>query len=169
MTVTDGGWTAKDRACIELVFGLTGGELADEPWVIEREGDNPWVNHFWYENVPEWAESEFPEWPIRNYRTIVRDTMFGAPPDRLETWTKVATYMNSGETECPGRQEDSFSTPKGVHFEKSANDVPLVRADQCDGGNRCYYCEEKIGDEHGYIYLGDGWAEIVYVSDEEMN
>lgn len=154
MTVTDGGWTAKDRACIEQVFGLTGGELADQPWVIEREGENPWVNHFWYENVPEWAESEFPEWPIRNYRTIVRDIMFGAPPDRLETWTKVATYMNSGEAECPGQHED----------------VNRVRLDQCDGDtDRCYYCGEKVGEEHGYIYLGDGWAEIVYVSDEEMS
>lgn len=145
-TDTDnGGWTAQDRAQVEQVFGLTGGELADTPWIVDG-----WTFTFWYEFPPEYAEREF-DYTARNYRTAVRDIMFGAPPDRLGTWTKVATFQNSGEAECPGKSED----------------IDIVRVEQCgDDGRECYYCGGNVGAPHGYVYLGDGWAEIVYVEDE---
>lgn len=161
--MTTDGWTARDRAQIAEVFGLVGGELADHVWIEQADG-HEWVAHFWYEGFPEYAESDFDNW--HHFRTVVRDIMFGPPPERLGAWMKVATYMNSGETECPGRNEDGWGLPKGVHLVKSSDGINLVRADQCDGGDRCYYCDEKIGEEHGHIYIGDGWAEIVYQQDE---
>jgi hypothetical protein len=28
-------------------------------------------------------------------------------------------------------------------------------------------CEARIGEEHGFIYLGEGWVEAVYYSPDE--
>jgi hypothetical protein len=67
--------------------------------------------------------------------------------DPAGAWIRVGRYASSSETECPGQHEDEGS---------------IVRADHCVGGDRCPLCEEKIGEEHGYIYMGDGCSETLY-------
>lgn len=128
-----------ERAQVELVFGLTGGELNDDPWcptyVTETYGETrTYVATYNYDGPPEWAEDTHDDWATVTYRTMVRDNLIGcdAPSvvnDDNGTWQKVATYASSGETDC-----------------------------YCEGNDKaCYLCG---GD--GYVYVGDGWAEIVY-------
>ncbi len=131
--------TTNERAQVEQVFGLTGGELSDDPWIIADEKGQDWTFHFYYDFPPEYAERQF-DYTAHTYRTVVRDNMFGEPPDRFNGWTKKATFSNSGETECPYRNDP----------------LTLVATETCP------LCEALIGEEHGYIYIGDGWAEIVY-------
>jgi hypothetical protein len=128
---------AQETAQIAEVFGLTGGELESEPWrstaIKETSGTLYEVNSFWwYEGAPEW--SELAKDTSFEYRTQVRDILFGEPETVLQPgdWQLVATYLNSGETEC--------------HHA----DAGIADAD-------CPLCE---GD--GFIYIGDGWAEVVY-------
>ena len=128
---------ALETARIAEVFGLTGGELADEVWTEtaahEVSGTLYEVkSHWWYEGVPAWAEADYVDSPYE-YRTMVRDCLFGNPPARLSgKWEFVAAYQSSGETECHHR------------------DAGIADAN-------CQLCE---GD--GFVYLGDGWAEVVY-------
>lgn len=136
---------SKER--VEQVFGLTGGELSDEPWkckpVYEAVSDaSPWKFRFWYEGVPDYAASEFPDkWDIE-HRTVV--TYSSDTPEIFEDedgrWYKVASWSSSGEAECPG-----------MHMDDPKDELP------------CKLCEGE--DEHGHVYLGDGWCEIVYRQD----
>jgi hypothetical protein len=138
-----------ERQQVEWVFGLTGGELDDEPW-----------NGFRYnfEGVPDWARPDFKDRYDREYRTVVSCFLYGGPPERIVDasgeWTLQATYGSSGETECPLRdiapeeQEAIYA-----HREKQFN-LPHIE--------RCFLCDEERGDDHGYIYLGDGWADCVF-------
>lgn len=122
---------------IMCVFGLGGGELSDEPW----DG----VCKYWYEGVPEYAE-EFgsarygsydtdEDGNLWEYRTALLNELYGyfdTPPG----WERLARYNNSGERDCwwcgPGTGNE----------------------DERDG---CLLCE---GD--GYVYLGEGWGEVVF-------
>lgn len=171
-----------EREQIEQVFELTSGDLSDEPWEMKsapewaqgfqpkcpacgnyllpctatatgiHPGFEPYRCTYWYEGVPEYAEESFPELnhhdiysTTHEYRTIVRDVTFGSPPERtIDGWERVATFTSSGETECPERGGYAW--------------VPTVD----EGSGPCYLCEAKPGEEHGYIYIGDGWAEVVY-------
>jgi hypothetical protein len=67
-----------------------------------------------------------------------------APPERIADaegiWELQATFVSSGEAECPQGTES-------VEEE------------------RCPLCDEARGQSHGYIYLGDGWAEAVFRND----
>jgi len=150
-----------EREQIEWVFGLTGGELADEPWTVlgapihffrhdplQTEAMDEHVFPYWYEGVPDY--SEIRDKYSETYRTVVVDEMGGPVPGALldkegGIWKKIRSFRNSGETECPGRQDE------GVVTESSASN-----------GKYCDYCEANIGEDHGYIYLGDGWGEVIY-------
>lgn len=137
---------ALETAQIALVFGLTGGELESEVWTETEElesGTVITVNSFWwYQGVPSYAEEDFvaDRWTVsmdREYRTQVRDCMFGGPALRLSGgWTLARSYASSGELECLCKQDDAQDTAS----------CPL-----CEGG--------------GYVYIGDGWAECVYWRD----
>jgi hypothetical protein len=170
-----------EREQIEWIFGLTGGELSDASWgyVHETSGlstdpDNKCIPcdahgrsvgaypfepdyyvhtgafRYWFDGAPEYVASEYRD---QNVRTAVTCALFGMPPEILwdvtdgTRWKRVAFYQSSGETECPGQHEDTDK----------------VTADHTAGGNVCVLCDEEIGTEHGYIYLGDGWGEAVYV------
>lgn len=152
-----------EREQIKWVFGLTGGELADKPWEFEefhetlkhdanynfRTAREPRAGAFryWYDGVPDYAEirDKYSE----TYRTVVVDELFGAAPSAIRDgqgiWKKVRSFRSSGETECPGRQDEGD-----------------VTKDSASNGEYCDYCEANIGEEHGYIYLGDGWGEVIY-------
>jgi hypothetical protein len=141
-----------DREQIEWVFGLTGGELNDRPFVTKDHGQFV----YWYDGVPEYASSDYPYRFDREYVTLVSYSFCGTPFETLEDlegnkWVLQSVFGNSGETECPG-QHEGFG---------------IVTDGHTAGGDRCYLCDEKRGDKHRYIYLGDGWAEVVYRKEEE--
>jgi len=169
---------AKEREEIEQVFSLTGGELEDKPWHYVRwvqqrpdwgkdqkqEHDyksDPGKLRFWYEGVPDYAGGDFKDQyhPRVEYRTAVYDRSCGhiGPDDLIEDddgsiWRCVAWFASSGEVQCPLWDND-----EGDH---------LVKDEDCknpDMPDVCYLCEHDVhGDEHGYIYLGDGWGEGVF-------
>jgi hypothetical protein len=129
---------------IEWVFGLSGGELEEEPW-----GD--WQH--WYMGVPEYAGPEHTD-PTVEYRTAILDCSYSQPPEKLDGWALDTIYHSSGETECPGGWMGD-----GLVNRNSAVCVP----DNRGGKYRvCPYCEAREGTKHGMIYIGDGWVEAVY-------
>lgn len=141
-----------ERAQIQEVFGLTGGELESEPWDLPCTDAYGKLQSFhcayWYEGVPEWAGSDFPDVDgdtTHEYRTVVRDVTFGPPPEyTLDGWERVKVYSNSGEVECPYRQ------------------VNPGEEVQAAGTDPCPLCEEPLDQPHMYVYIGDGWAEVIY-------
>lgn len=160
---------SNEREQVAEVFGLTGGELEDTPWVTTEAldtqhlalnvllGEPPQRSfHFtyWYQGVPDYAQ-DLDDWPDYEYRTVCRDEMFGQVPDAVTdedgTWTRVARYPTSGETECPYQDFDGAPIPTKEH------PCPLCEAD----GIPTNLGESPI-QFHGFIDIGDGWAEIVY-------
>lgn len=150
-----------EREQVEFVFGLTGGELDDEPiefFLLPRERwehVNPVTRHYTYDGVPEWAGSDFPDKYDSgvSYFTIVEAGIdYGSILTEAiqfadgKVWVKVEQYVHSGETECPAG---------------SCGDDETVGEDSTEGFAECPLCGEKAGEKHGYIYVGPG-AETVY-------
>lgn len=157
-----------EREQIEWVFVLTGGELADKPWrgsYLSRFGG--WahcVHHYWYDDTPEYAERELKNAEHWNAEFITLITWGGgfldAPPafvrrNRIH-YKLVATYTNSGETECPQCQRDDRET------------TPLTRRERnwSNGQWECSLCEEYLEPDRthpkrSFIYIGEGY-EAVY-------
>lgn len=161
-----------EREQVEQVFSLTGGELSDRPWPVvyastlsdgtehTTKDGRSWAAYqsdfrYWYEGAPSYADDEFSRDERsgnsgeRNIRTAVTCALFGMPPAELWDvhgcrWERVAFYTSSGETECFGKD-----------MEREGEECAAVRP--------CPYCEAQEGEEHGCIYLGDGWGEAVYV------
>ncbi len=162
-----------ERACVEAVFRLGGGELSDTPWeasyTTERgkdAGESGYIVKFphWYEGIPEWAADEVlgtTKWDSRRdrhsvegatYRTLIPAAdPYSGPPEELRdengTWKLLRTFTSSGETECVYRGGDE-------------GDMVMLR--HVDKRGLCPYCEEEYRKPHGYIYLGDGACEAVY-------
>jgi hypothetical protein len=156
-----------ERTQVEQVFGLTGGELSDESW-----GGYAWN----YDSVPEWACDDFPR-DVRygaggNYRTvIVTGGGFLPTPKAVievdgQAWDLVKTYGNSGETAC------CFEDGSGVKvtrehcrlvrtFPKNRKSLGYNPKDMTAYRAECPYCEARIGEKHGYIYVGESY-EAVY-------
>ena len=133
-----------EREQVEWVFGLTGGELADEPWRPLGADGTAWVFPYWHDGVPEYAEADFDDVYEATYRTVVCDDTLPdvvIDADDGASWQLVKFYSNYGETECPRRQADD-----------PADGLP------------CDLCGED--DEHGVIYFSDRWGETVYKQDE---
>lgn len=88
---------------------------------------------YWYEGVPDYVTSEFRN-DRRPLKTVIVCELYGqiSPP---EGWSRVATYRSSGECPCPWCGEGTGNE---------------------EGRDDCTLCE---GD--GYLYLGDGWCEVV--------
>lgn len=147
-----------EREQIEYVFGLTGGELETEPWAVvgpytrsdERDEPHAWAVRYWYDGAPEYVSRELGR--FNSLRTVVANPAgYSNGPDawladESGVWMLVDSFTSSGETECPGQHEDAG---------------PKVTADHVADTDRCYLCEGKLGDDHGYIYIGDGY-EAVY-------
>lgn len=147
---------AIEKQCVEFVFGLTGGELSDKPLEYVAPPEEPkrtasetlsFTYHF--DGVPEWATTDYPD--VYNnhveYFTVVQDCLWGLPPETItvagKLYTRANDYRSSGETECPCVGCDEEPYPDKV----------------------CPLCERAVGEEHGHIYLGDGWCEVVYRHD----
>jgi len=148
---------AIERERVEQVFGLTGGELEDEPWVvIETSTPSDPNNHtvsgqaqyiFWFEGIPDYlAKRDYPDFYDVSYRTIVQDCSWGLPPEVIEDedgkWYRVAHFTSSGETACSWEG-----------------------CEDADEHLPCPLCEGTEEDGHGQIYLGEGWAEVIYKQD----
>lgn len=192
---------AIERERVEQVFGLTGGELSDEPWVYwtqqesdvdgkplygpesghvglweghavesHRDGFMEWSGRYWYDGAPEYAERELQE-TLGFYATVQTlvnpGGILSAPHRELYdgegVWRLVETFSNSGEASCPFKDWDPARNT-GV----TSNDRVVTQA-EADGydGESCPMCEEKVGDEHGYIYFGVCSYEAVYVLVEQ--
>ena len=146
-----------EKMQIEAVFGLTGGELSDKPVAYTYETEDGETKHgvfqHTYEGVPEYAQSDFADAPFAyressvDYFTAVTDCLWGLPALRIDvagkTYVRVADYRSSGEIECYCHE---LETPLDT---------------------TCPLCERdpKSTDGPGYIYLGDGYCEVVYRED----
>jgi hypothetical protein len=140
----------REREQVEWVFGLTGGELDDDPlkWTDEDGRERAWAYH--YDGVPEWCERE--DFPDRyangvDYFTLVEiGCSYGSgAPETIrfdgKLYVRVHQYVHSGETDCP-------RGPCGEGQETVEEEL-------------CYLCEAERGEAHGCIYVGDG-CESVY-------
>jgi hypothetical protein len=144
-----------EKEQVEWVFGLTGGELSDEPWLVavENHGEEEARTFvYWYEGVPEYAAEDHKDRFDEGvqYRTIVKDCSCLVPMheklrDEQGEWVLVRTFSSSGETECPAKNDDETKIAE----------------------KKCLLCDADPGDEHGFIYLGDGWLEAIYRNQEE--
>lgn len=143
-----------EREQVEYVFGLTGGELSDRPLRYYGSTETGCGNvldpkrkwaRYWYDGAPDYVGRQFDR--FGSVMTMVMDCLFGYPPKRIlsqgKVWRRVAAFTNSGECECP--EADG-----------------MVRYDST--GGECRLCGAADQEEHGFIYLGDGWTEVVYVS-----
>mgnify|MGYP001606612710 CR=1 FL=1 len=124
-----------ERQRIEMVFGLTGGELGNEPWTYTADGVDT-AFPYWYDGAPDYVERhDVSDLHCREYRTAVVDELCGLS-DTPNGWERRMRFASSGETECGCKQDES-------HDGEPDPD--------------CLLCE---GD--GIVYIGDGWAEVVY-------
>jgi len=78
-------------------------------------------------------------------------------------WKQVASYTHSGETECP---VSDWDPEERIDGERSVSQADTKCGEY--PGERCRYCEEKIGSEHGYLSIGEG-AETVFVQMTEFD
>lgn len=124
-----------ERLRLETLFGLGGGELEDSRWE---------QNRFWYRGAPSYAERDLErQYDGAEFRTLLWDSGdYGdhTAPDLIQDiygdWKLVQQFRSSGEVMCPQNGE-KVTEPCGL-------------------------CEEPLGAEHGYIYMGPGWSESVY-------
>lgn len=157
-----------ERERVEWVFGLTGGELEDEAW----EG-----NRYWFDGPPEYGGEDFRDQyaPGVEYRTVVRNALYAPSRQEIQgeptakgpgpSWRLVRTFTSSGETECPGRGDTSGETLLvGGHLAPGLRKMETVGAYKVGAvtDGRCPLCEAEKGQPHGFIYLGEGWVEVVY-------
>ena len=142
---------ANERSQVEMVFGLTGGELEDAPLrYLERDrwdSDGSYRDshtrrwaRYWYPGIPDYAG----ELKRLQYDciTVVWNRLYsGFAPQRIrahgKTWRKVADFADSGETECINVWDPQDGT------------CPLCESDHSGPS---------------YVYIGDGWYETVYYS-----
>ena len=160
---------AIEREQVEIVFGLTGGELSDTP-------DPGFPFTYWYDGAPEYLERrlvETVEWCAchntdnsedcsecngRGYyelRTTVVCCLYGYPTVP-EGWEQVPmVFGSSGEAGClhcgPGSDWDGSAPQTQAKASNSITNTGYR------GNPECKLCEGS-----GYVYLGDGWCEIVY-------
>lgn len=143
-----------DRQRLELVTGLTGGELMDQPWFyLKDNGQAPhvvedkmvWTEDWflgvfidWYEGAPEYDEER--NRSLKTYRTAVLSSCYTLPAaeiiDSEGVWKMVAHDVGSGEAGCYCQDTTETDSP-----EKQ---------------NPCVLCE---GD--GFVYVGQV-IEVVY-------
>jgi hypothetical protein len=174
-----------ERQCVEYVFSLTGGELDDKPRVVY---DDPACTdertfRYTYDGAPEYDSAHARDFD-HTYMTVVSCCAHGSEPEALyeagTRWTKVATFSSSGETECPcaqDREEGTFEgedhegsesgSESGAEGSESGAEEGTFEGEDHEGsedGTWCPLCETDASDDNHYIYIGDGWAETVYVA-----
>ncbi|MDM7992981.1 MAG: hypothetical protein QUS11_06665 [Candidatus Fermentibacter sp.] len=131
-----------DREHMEIVFGLTGGELHDGP----RGGFA-----YTYDGPPDYAHDQFSDLYSADYMTVLHYGLFTESPSCFEhagtLYRRVvgAIYRNSGEAEC------------------LCNDCEALDMAAYEMGDRCPVCENDVREPgRRYVYIGEGWSEVVY-------
>ena len=155
--MTDRNDSDLDRQRIECVFGLGGGELhaAHPDFPGDAGWDGPDGIAYWYEGVPDYLSlDELGLGHDDEVRTAIIDCLFGHP-DPPDGWEQAASFTSSGEREC-------WWCGSGTDWDGSIEQDRAREADPLTptgyrGNPACKLCE---GD--GVVYLGDGWAEVVY-------
>jgi hypothetical protein len=117
--------------------------------------------------APEWAQSEL-EAEFGDDAEFVTvyddgDTEYLADSGGKEpsVWQRVREF-NMGERECPFRTWD----PEAREDHQGRKPRTVTVTDTYYGehpGELCRLCEERIGEEHGYLYLGEEPNEVVYL------
>ena len=103
--------------------------------------DKPWSKRaWWYEGIPDYVGDDFPDRYSSDveYRTTLECCLYepAIEANAPRGWKFVRYYTTSGETDC------------GWCGDGTGNEGQR---------DKCKLCE---GD--GLIYIGDGWAEVVY-------
>lgn len=98
--------------------------------------DEPWGDiQYWYEGCPSYLGTpDYTDMYSREYRTGVQCLLYAGELKAPEGWEIMSSYTTSGERVC---------CCEGPRFDTPNPDCPL-----CEGD--------------GLIYIGDGWAEVVY-------
>ena len=142
-----------EREQVANVFCLGGGEL-HEP---HPDFPDAWDGHFayWHEEAPEWAdESDRDGADPWECRTAYACILFGGPKVP-KGWELVRSFISSGEAECwhcgPGTDYDG-SEEQDAARKAEPNTNTCYRGDP-----ECVLCEGG-----GYVYLGDGWAVLLF-------
>jgi len=168
-----------DRERVACVFGLGGGELHVPDERFPDEWDGPGGIAYWYAGPPDYAtdlkDAEFIHCPAcggsgpdlddcdechgdgaeyRPVRTALLDCVFGFP-EAPEGWERIASFSSSGEASCwwcgPGTDWDGSDEQELARIREPVTNT-------CYRGNpTCKLCEGG-----GYVYIGDGWHEVVY-------
>jgi hypothetical protein len=151
---------ADERARVQEVLCLTGGELEDKPWLTCIP--HKFVTfEYWYEGIPEWSVDEYRDlFDVGvSYRTVIYgslihpDTRFVDPDDTV--WELVGTYVVGPERECPYRGQI-------VGEEEWRRCWPPEDAHELH--SICPLCEAALGSKHGVIYIGEGWRGYIFRS-----
>lgn len=156
-----------ERLQVEEVFGLTGGESEAKPLRFRDVADGQlWTRSYWYDGVPDYVEREFSQWFWYDKFTIVDCCLYGEPPATIRArhgrlYDLKALYQSSGEHGCPFREAEIAVEHEYPVTVDTYGSPPVEH-------RYCAYCDEPPDaiacDGHGYVYLGDGWAELVYVA-----
>ena len=129
-----------ERERVACVFGLGGGEMhvADDRFPDSEGWDGPSGIAYWYDGVPEYVTLDELGLDLDDdVRTAILCCLFGHPTPP-KGWQQVASYSSSGEAAC-------------WWCGTGNEDGGEVAVDGC-----------KVCEGHGAVYLGDGWAEVVY-------
>ncbi len=151
----------QEQEQVENVFGLGGGELEKGKFAGYA---------YWYENVPDWAERDFPDWAVNQHRTVI---IFGGGylpyPEKMITdqdgdkWELAKYYGNSGEADCwicgaGGNGKEWWAD----EFEDQ-HDRPPKPDDYCG------LCETEYKDMPGYVYVAGGYEAVYRLVEDEEN
>ena len=139
----------------EVVFGLEHGTLmGTSPLKYEVSAEDPRNTQgaflYHYDGVPEYVEGDYAAFSHHEFFTVIKDCCYGLPPEQViiggKTWVRSDHFTSSGERPCPC--QDYTDSDEGAD--------PYV-------GVQCPLCERGADEKaHGYIYLGDGWTEVIY-------
>lgn len=171
-----------EREQIAQVFGLTGGDLHEANPKYPDEWDGK--IKYWYNGRPDYAtdlgEPEFEDCTHcdgtgyepgsdddycsvcegagrfdHEVRTAVLFCLWGVP-EAPEGWVQIGMYSSSGEVEC-------MNCGPGTDWDGS-RDQKIAEIDNPGGTNTCYQGKPDcpLCEGSGYIYIGDGYAEVVY-------
>lgn len=145
---------------IAQVLRVDSGDL--EAW---KRPDGTNAFGYSYDFAPEWLDKEVQDQhgfysEFRTGITFGGGFYSGDVPETIPaddgTWKLIGTYTHNAETECPFASWDpELNTDRA---DKTIKTADCVGPDE----TRCPYCEGAIGEDHGFIYIGEG-VEAIYV------
>lgn len=149
------------------------GRNEEESIVIDGQAYEVSAEHkhsLWLDSAPEWLESDLEE---GEHLTLVTDgggfqselPEYILIPNKAgdELWKRVADHTHGAEVECPFKEWDDEAREDG------RDRLVTLKETFCgeSPGEECRYCGEKIGEEHGVIYIGEGALYVYTRVDEE--